>query len=216
MKASPPPEEEFLDIFQKIKYSLCLLVSWTWGSRVHFDKGPQGGSHLPVSLGPSAALHHAAWRATTPASRLCASWPGGSLWLLLFISPPSGLRHQLWRLSLTDGEDHWGASVGRVSGQSSYDHGGHFTASGAFDQRGKGSVESIGAQLDFALVCVLTCWCICRDGFLLILKETCSSFCQLAAQRGCSSVFSCLPGRLAASDSRLDWAASGGSHWVTA
>lgn len=155
MKACPPPEEEFLDIFQKIKYSLCLLVSWTWGSRVHFDNGPRGGSHLPVSLGPSAALHHAAWRATTPASRLCASWPGGSLWLLLFTSPSCGPTHWLWRLSLTDGEDHWGASVGRVSGQSSYDHGGHFTASGAFDQRGKGTVEIIGAQLDFALVSVL-------------------------------------------------------------
>lgn len=61
------------------------------------------------------------------------------------------------RLSLTDGEDHWGASVGRVSGQSSYDHGGHFTAAGAFDQQGKGTVEIIGAQLDFALVCVLMC-----------------------------------------------------------
>lgn len=119
-------------------------------------------------------------------------------------------------LSLTDGEDHWGASVGCVSGQSSYDHGGHFPASGAFDQQGKGTVEIIGAQLDFALVSVLMCWCTCRDGFTLILKETCSSFCQLAAQRGRSSVFSCLPGWLAASDSRLDWATSGGSHWVTA
>lgn len=61
------------------------------------------------------------------------------------------------RPSLTDGEDHRGASVGRISGQSSYDHGGHFTAPGAFDQWGKGTVEIFRAQLDFALVCVLMC-----------------------------------------------------------
>lgn len=30
MKACPPSEEEFVDIFQKIKYSLSLLVRLVW------------------------------------------------------------------------------------------------------------------------------------------------------------------------------------------
>lgn len=57
-------------------------------------------------------------------------------------------------LSLTDGENHWRASIRCVSGQSCYDHWCRFIASGASYQRGKGTVDITGAQLDFALVCV--------------------------------------------------------------
>lgn len=61
---------------------------------------------------------------------------------------------------------------------------------------------------------------LCVDAFAHLLdgvqviekKRKIHSFRQLTTQRGCSSVRTRIPGRVAASDSRLVWATSCGSH----
>uniref|UniRef100_A0A3B4FNG7 EPS8 like 1 n=1 Tax=Pundamilia nyererei TaxID=303518 RepID=A0A3B4FNG7_9CICH len=51
MKASPPPEEDFVNIFQKIKYSFSLLISLiNTKNKIDFFLGPAAPPHLCTSL----------------------------------------------------------------------------------------------------------------------------------------------------------------------
>lgn len=86
MKACPPVEEEFVDIFKKIKYSFCLLVSTLekymlanhWELNKMSDILPCQLTLILFFSGPSQAFHCRPGLSTTAAPHLCSPESGKS------------------------------------------------------------------------------------------------------------------------------------------
>lgn len=112
-----------------------------------------------VYLGTTQAIHRTAWRTWVGTSHLRASWLGRPFHFILWsVSPSLFFFFVILTVALlSDGQNYWRTALRCVCGCSRNDSRRCFVSPGTSDQRGKGSVDITGAQLDFAQVCVLTC-----------------------------------------------------------